>query len=81
VLTINVILLSGYTLGCHSLRHLIGGWRDRISKSKCGGCYNAVSCLNRKHMAWAWVSLVWVGFTDVYVRLCSMGVWTDYRIF
>jgi hypothetical protein len=81
VLTVNVILLSGYTLGCHSLRHLIGGWRDRISRSKCGGCYRAVSCLNRKHMAWAWVSLVWVGFTDVYVRLCSMGIWHDYRIF
>ncbi len=25
VLLSNVILLGGYTLGCHSLRHLIGG--------------------------------------------------------
>ena len=25
VLTMNVILLGGYTLGCHSLRHLVGG--------------------------------------------------------
>jgi hypothetical protein len=25
VLAINVILLGGYTLGCHSLRHLVGG--------------------------------------------------------
>jgi len=31
-------------------------------------------------MMWAWFSLFWVGFTDVYVRLCSMGVWTDWRI-
>ena len=23
----NVILLGGYTFGCHSLRHLIGGWK------------------------------------------------------
>jgi hypothetical protein len=81
VLSINVILLSGYTFGCHSLRHLVGGFRNRFSKSKCGSCYNAVSCLNRKHMMWAWLSLFWVGFSDVYVRLCSMGIWTDVRLF
>ena len=81
VLTVNVILICGYTFGCHSLRHLIGGWRDSFSKSKCGSCYNAVSCLNRRHMMWAWLSLFWVGFTDVYVRLCSMGIWHDVRIF
>jgi hypothetical protein len=32
-------------------------------------------------MLWAWTSLVWVAFSDVYVRLLSMGVWTDWRIF
>ena len=30
VLAINVYLLSGYTFGCHSLRHLIGGFRDQL---------------------------------------------------
>ena len=80
VLCVNVVLLAGYTFGCHSLRHLIGGWRDKISKSKCGGCYKAVSCLNRKHMLWAWMSLFWVGFTDVYIRLCAMGIWHDFHI-
>ena len=29
VLLINVVLLGGYTLGCHSLRHLVGGVLDR----------------------------------------------------
>src|SRR5437764_652900 len=29
VLTVNVVLLSCYTFGCHSLRHLVGGARDR----------------------------------------------------
>jgi hypothetical protein len=24
--------------------------------------------------------LFWVGFTDLYVRLCAQGVWTDWRI-
>ena len=43
--------------------------------------YDCVSCLNRHHPKWAWFSLVWVGFTDVYVRLCSMGVIHDLRIF
>jgi len=39
-----------------------------------------VSCLNRRHMMWAWFSLLWVGFSDLYVRLCSMGIWHDWRI-
>src|ERR1700724_267923 len=30
VLAINVVLLSGYTLGCHSLRHLAGGFLDQF---------------------------------------------------
>jgi hypothetical protein len=32
-------------------------------------------------MLWAWLSLFWVGFSDLYVRLCATGVWTDWRIF
>jgi hypothetical protein len=31
-------------------------------------------------MKWAWISLFWVGFTDLYVRMCAMGIWTDFRI-
>ena len=33
VLIINVSLLTGYTLGCHSLRHLVGGYLDRLAGS------------------------------------------------
>jgi hypothetical protein len=81
VLTINVVLLSGYTLGCHSLRHLVGGYLDRLARRPVRRtAYDCVSCLNRGHMNWAWASLVWVAFTDVYVRLCSMGVWHDWRL-
>lgn len=81
VLTINPILLGGYTFGCHVARHLSGGRRDHLSSL--GGrkkVYDCVSCLNRRHMLWAWLSLFWVGFTDFYVRMVSMGVWTDWRI-
>jgi hypothetical protein len=82
VLLINVILLGSYTFGCHSLRHLIGGISDVISKSPIRkAAYDCVSCLNARHMRFAWFSLFWVGFSDLYVRMCAMGVWTDWRIF
>jgi hypothetical protein len=75
------VLLSGYTLGCHSLRHLIGGCLDEMSKSpvRCAG-YDCVSKLNGRHMMWAWLSLFSVGFSDLYVRLCAMNIWHDWRI-
>ncbi len=82
VLALNVVFLGGYTLGCHSLRHLIGGRLNRLSKSpKRFAAYRCVSCLNRGHMRFAWLSLFWVGFSDFYVRMCATGVWTDLRIF
>jgi hypothetical protein len=81
VLAVNVVLLGGYTFGCHSLRHLIGGFRDQLSRAPtCYQAYRCVSCLNRRHMLWAWLSLFWVGFSDLYVRLCSMGIWHDLRL-
>jgi hypothetical protein len=81
ILTANVILLSGYTFGCHSLRHLVGGRHDSISEHPiCNKAYKCVSALNRKHMLWAWMSLFSVGFADLYVRLCSMGIWRDIRL-
>ncbi len=82
VLTMNVVLLASYVLGCHSLRHLIGGISDVISKSPMRRkAYDCVSCLNARHMRFAWFSLFWVGFTDLYVRMCAMGIWTDWRLF
>ena len=82
VLAINVVMLAGYTFGCHSLRHLIGGAVDQLSgRPVRQQMYACVSCLNRRHMLWAWCSLFTVGFSDLYIRLCSMGVWRDYRIF
>ena len=31
VLAVNVVFLGGYTFGCHSLRHVVGGFMDRLS--------------------------------------------------
>jgi hypothetical protein len=82
VLVLNVLLLSSYTLGCHSLRHLVGGFLDsKLKAPSCAKTYNCVSCLNHRHMMWAWLSLFSVGFADLYIRLCSMGIWHDVRIF
>jgi hypothetical protein len=82
ILTANVVLLGGYVFGCHAFRHLAGGGLDRISEYPVRRrLYNCVTCLNGNHKKWAWASLFSVGFSDVYVRLCSMGVWSDRRIF
>jgi hypothetical protein len=80
VITLNVILIAGYTFGCHSFRHLIGGRSDCMS---CGqataryGLWKKASWFNARHMNFAWFSLVWVMVTDLYVRLVSMGVIKD----
>ena len=81
VLLVNPTLLAGYTFGCHSWRHLVGGRLDCFSCDRASsvrhGLWKGVSVLNSRHMAWAWSSLFWVAFTDLYVRLVSMGVVHD----
>ena len=81
VLCVNVVLLAGYTFGCHSMRHVIGGRHDCLTEHPtCHALYKGCSSLNRRHMLWAWMSLFSVMFADVYVRLVAMGVWSDVRI-
>ncbi len=85
VLTLNAIFLASFTFGCNSLRHLVGGNVDCFSCVRFGKIrhrnWKLVSWFNRSHMEWAWISLIWVGFTDIYVRLVSMEVISDVRIF
>jgi hypothetical protein len=81
ILAVNVVLLSCYTLGCHVMRHIAGGSHDEVSTHPiCDKAYACSSALNYKHQLFAWLSLFTVGFSDLYVRLCSMGIWTDFRI-
>lgn len=80
VLLINVILLGGYTLGCHSFRHMIGGIRDKFRGG--GGktaesCWKACTKLNKDHSSWAILSLFWVMFSDFYIYMCTLGIWSD----
>jgi len=81
ILIINPIFLSLYTFGCHCMRHFVGGNHDCLSCSMDGGnAYRKVTWLNQRHMLFAWISLFGVAFTDIYVRLCANGTWTDWRI-
>jgi len=80
VLALNVVLLGCYTLGCHSMRHIVGGYIDQLSRRPVQKkAYDCSSCLNRWHMKWAFISLFSVMFSDIYVRLLAMGVWHDIR--
>ncbi len=81
VITLNAVCLAGYTFGCHSFRHVAGGMLDRLAGHLVRkAAYDCASCLNRAHGRWAWASLLTVAGSDLYVRLCSMGVLTDWRI-
>jgi hypothetical protein len=81
VLATNLVLLTSYTLGCHSFRHIVGGYRDQLATAPVRmACYQGCTKLNRGHMLFAWMSLFAVAFSDLYVRLCSMGIWRDWRI-
>jgi hypothetical protein len=81
IMSINVILLGGYTLGCHSLRSWVGGNRNLFSKMPMRAkCWSCTTFFNGRHMNWAWASLFWVSFTDFYIRMCAMGVFHDFRV-
>jgi hypothetical protein len=81
VLALNLVLLSSYTFGCHSLRHIVGGYLDRLAHRPVRRtAYACASCFNRWHTKWAWMSLFGVALTDLYIRLCSMGLLRDVRI-
>lgn len=84
IMVINPILLGTYTFGCHAFRHLIGGHGDCFSCPSGAAklrytLWGKVTWLNERHMLFAWLSLIWVGFTDIYVRLVAMGIWHDFN--
>jgi hypothetical protein len=84
VMLVNVVLLALFTFGCNSVRHLVGGGLDCFTCSAAARARHkawlGVSVLNRWHMQWAWISLVWVALTDLYIRLAAAGVFDDPKI-
>ena len=85
VMITNCVLLSGYTFGCHSFRHLIGGGVNSYSTATLGnvrhGLWKLVNVLNERHQPLAWASLFSVALTDVYIRLVATGAFADVRFF
>jgi len=85
VMLTNVVLITGYTCGCHSFRHLVGGGVNSYSTATLGGLrhrlWKLVSVLNERHMLFAWASLFSVGLTDFYIRMVASGAVTDVRVF
>jgi hypothetical protein len=83
LMLVNVVLLSGYTFGCHSFRHLAGGELDCFSCSLAARTrhriWNGITVLNIKHDRWAWASLASVAAADIYIRLLMHGWLTDFR--
>ena len=84
VLLANVVLLSLFTFGCNSLRHLVGGKLDCFTCTAAARTrhklWRHVTVLNGRHMQWAWISLGAVALADLYVRLAAAGVFDDPRI-
>ncbi len=79
VLLINASLLWLYSLSCHACRHLCGGGVKQFSASPIRHrLWKTLTPLNARHMVFAWMSLVFVAFTDLYVRLVASGTIHDY---
>jgi hypothetical protein len=82
IMLANVVLLWGYTLSCHSCRHITGGRLKNFSKHPTRyWIWTQISKLNAKHMQLAWTTLGTLMLTDLYIWLVSAGVFSDPRIF
>jgi hypothetical protein len=82
VLCVNAVLLWLYSISCHAARHLCGGHvRTFSNKPIRHRLWKILTPLNARHMQFAWMSLIFVGFTDLYVRLVASGVITDPKLF
>ena len=82
VLVVNAALLWLYSGSCHFCRHFCGGNVNRFSKHPLRyRLWKLFTPLNARHMEFAWISLFWVAFADLYVRLVASGVISDPKIF
>jgi hypothetical protein len=85
VMLVNVVLITGYTCGCHSFRHLVGGSVNSYSQATLGNfrfaVWKVVTAFNERHMLFAWASLFSVALTDLYIRAVASGQLTDVRLF
>ena len=82
VLLLNASMLWLYSMSCHSCRHALGGRLKHFSKHPIRyRLWTRVSKLNHYHQQYAWVSLIVVGLSDVYVRAVASGAITNFYFF
>jgi hypothetical protein len=82
IMAVNVVMLWGYSLSCHSCRHITGGRLKNFSRHPFRyRVWTRISWLNARHMQLAWITLCTLMVTDLYIWLVSAGVFNDPRIF
>ncbi|WP_067477043.1 hypothetical protein [Actinomadura hibisca] len=82
ILLANVILLWGYTLSCHSCRHIVGGRLKNFSKHPVRyRMWGWVSKLNERHGQYALITLGSLVVADLYVALVASETISDLRFF
>lgn len=83
IFILNAVLIWAYTLGCHACRHICGGSLRKFSSSptRFKIWSKIVTPLNAHHQLFAWLSLIWIACTDLYVYLVAMGTIHDPRFF
>ena len=78
VLCVNAAFLWLYSLSCHACRHLCGGQVKPFSKHPTRSkLWKLVTPLNAHHMRFAWISLICVALSDLYVHLVASGTIHD----
>ncbi|MDP7003586.1 MAG: hypothetical protein QGG21_01000 [Candidatus Thalassarchaeaceae archaeon] len=83
VLLVNLILLTGYTFGCHAFRHVVGGgakeWTAAPMSRLKYRLWRFSTLFNENHRDWALYSLFFVMFADFYIYACTDPVlgWSD----
>jgi hypothetical protein len=82
IILANVVLLWGYTLSCHSCRHITAGRLNNFSKHPVRyWIWNRISWLNARHMQLAWTTLGTLMLTDLYIWLLAAHVFSELRFY
>ncbi len=82
ILLMNASFLWMYSLSCHSCRHAMGGRLKHFSAHPVRyKAWTWVSKINVHHPKFAWISLIFVAFTDFYVREVASGAITNFYFF
>ena len=76
ILLVNVIMLTGYTFGCHAFRHVVGGasqdWTSTAMNRMKYELWKLSTKLNEQHKEWAHNYRIRVMFDEFYIY-----AWTD----